>query len=164
MDSINGCLGALGSLFVLLNIFQLYVDKEVKGVSTVYILFFWFWSAFNVFYFRHLGEGLSVAGATCLFIANTLWLGQILYYRIMQAEVLYGIMISYQIECGKHSCQFDDSESMSVAAYFATAVSYKYTNNLLEDMLNHMKKTQVTLTYDSKISRFVFRQGVKECT
>lgn len=83
-DAIHGMFGMAAALFTLLNIFALYYDKEVKGVSVSFVLFMCTLAGWNIFYLSSLGQHIAVAGATCLLITNLTWFGQMVYYLIKE--------------------------------------------------------------------------------
>jgi hypothetical protein len=63
------------------NVHKLYKDKEYKGVSLGPTAFFCAWGAWNLFYYPHLGQWLSFAGGVSIFIANAVWVAQMIYYN-----------------------------------------------------------------------------------
>lgn len=80
-DIINGSFEVLSGCAVLNHCRILYRDKEVKGVSAASTAFFMAWGVWNLFYYPHLDQWLSFMGGVVITIANTLWLGMMLYYR-----------------------------------------------------------------------------------
>lgn len=80
-DIINGIFEALGFAFILPSIWKLSVEKEVRGVSWLHASFFWVWSLWNLHYYPALGQWCSFAGAIMLFVTNTIWVAQLLYYN-----------------------------------------------------------------------------------
>jgi hypothetical protein len=79
-DLFNGCFEFVSSLFCLLNIIQLYKDKQVKGVSIIATTFFMSWGAWNVFFYPFNHLWLSFIGGCFIFLANIIWVGQMFYY------------------------------------------------------------------------------------
>lgn len=80
LDWINALFEVTGGLFIACNIHRLHRDKQVMGVSIVAVVFFAIWGWFNLVYYPVLGQWASAFGAGSVAIANTLWLGQIIYY------------------------------------------------------------------------------------
>lgn len=80
-DTINGLFEGIGSILIWLNIRQLYRDKQTKGVHIAPILFWVLWGFWNLFYYPHLNQWLSFAGGVSVVTANTVWIGQMVYYR-----------------------------------------------------------------------------------
>jgi membrane protein YdbS with pleckstrin-like domain len=80
-DIINGLFEILGGYFIFLHIKTLYKDKEVKGVSWAAVLFFVAWGYWNLYYYPHLGQFISLVGGIVLAAANTVWLTMIIYYK-----------------------------------------------------------------------------------
>lgn len=79
-DLLNGGFEFVGSLMLWRNVLQLYHDKIVRGVHWTATGFFAAWGYWNLFYYPHLAQWWSFAGGVSLVTANTLWLGQMLYY------------------------------------------------------------------------------------
>lgn len=86
IDGIHGCFGVLAILFTLMNIIILAHDKEVKGVCMSFMIFLCIFTGWNIFYLTSLGQDVAVAGAVCLFIANVIWCGQMIYYLILESR------------------------------------------------------------------------------
>jgi hypothetical protein len=79
-DIANGTFEMLGGLFILFSIMKLHGDKQVKGVSYIYLTFFTIWGYWNLYYYPSLGQWWSFVGGVSVVAMNTVWLGQILYY------------------------------------------------------------------------------------
>lgn len=79
-DVVNGAFEILGFFFIIPSIRLLYRQKEVKGISPWHVGFFVSWGYWNLFYYPSLGQTLSFYGAGTLALANTVYLGQLLYY------------------------------------------------------------------------------------
>jgi hypothetical protein len=79
-DLINGCFEACGGLLLWMNVYRLYKDKEFKGVSTVPTAFFMGWGYWNLYYYPAVNCPLSFCGGLVIVAANTVWLGQMVYY------------------------------------------------------------------------------------
>lgn len=79
-DLANALFETFAGLFVLLSIIKLHKEKKVRGVSWVHVAFFWAWGVWNLFYYPHLGQIWSFAGGIAVFAANSVWLGQLLWY------------------------------------------------------------------------------------
>ena len=80
-DLINGFLEFGGGCFLLKNVLQLYRDKSMKGVHWAPTLYFAAWGFWNLYYYPHLGQWVSVAGGIFLVAVNTFWFGQMIYYK-----------------------------------------------------------------------------------
>lgn len=80
MDIINGGFETLGMFFILPSILKLHREKVVRGVSWTHAGFFWTWGAWNLIYYPSLDQWLSWGGGIALFLANTVWLAQLIYY------------------------------------------------------------------------------------
>ena len=79
-DVINGLFEACGSLAVWLNVFALVRDKGYAGTRWPMAAFFTSWGYWNLYYYPHLGQWVSLAGGALLSVANTVGLGLMLYY------------------------------------------------------------------------------------
>lgn len=79
-DVINGLFEAFGTLFVAKSVYQLYKDKEVKGISKLTMTFFTSWGYWNLYYYPSLDQWFSFVAGACLAFTNTIWVGQMLYY------------------------------------------------------------------------------------
>jgi hypothetical protein len=83
-DLINGMFEALGGVTTYLNCWQLYKDKEVKGVvwwlNVVYIS----WGLWNMFYYPHLGQWFSFYGGLVIVSGNCIWIGQVIWYQFIR--------------------------------------------------------------------------------
>jgi hypothetical protein len=79
-DAVNGVYEFMGAPFILMSILKLHRDKRVRGVSWIHVAFFSSWGYWNLFYYPHLNQWCSFFGGVCLVLANTFWLGQIIYY------------------------------------------------------------------------------------
>ena len=79
-DLINGSFEAGGSILLWRNVYQLYLDKQVKGVLGTTTAFFAAWGLWNLFYYYHLSQFMSWYGGMSLVTANVVWVGQFIYY------------------------------------------------------------------------------------
>ena len=79
-DLVNGLFELFGGGFILLSIIKLHKQKLVRGVSWLHVLFFTFWGYWNLFYYPHLGQHLSLLGGIGVVVLNTAWVTQIFYY------------------------------------------------------------------------------------
>lgn len=80
-DVINGSYEFVGSIALWANVYRLYKDKEAKGVTFWATAFFMTWGYWNLYYYPHLDQWWSFAGGLSIVLANTVWLGQMIYYR-----------------------------------------------------------------------------------
>lgn len=79
-DTINGTYEILGGFALAWNCVRTYLDKEIKGISIVSMIFFTSWGYWNLFYYPHLNQWMSTIGAAILVFFNTIWVGQAIYY------------------------------------------------------------------------------------
>ena len=79
-DIINGMFELFGSVLLWRNVWQLYKDKQVKGVHWNATAFFAAWGYWNLYYYPSLEQWWSFWGGVSIVIANTIWLLQMIYY------------------------------------------------------------------------------------
>lgn len=79
-DLINGVFEVGGGFFLLMNVRQMYRDKEVKGVHILPTVFFASWGYWNLFYYSNLSQWFSFFGGIFLVCVNTWWLYLMWYY------------------------------------------------------------------------------------
>lgn len=80
-DLTNGVFEFGGSILLWRNVRQLYIDKKVRGVLGTTNGFFATWGFWNLYYYRHLGQTWSWYGGMSMVIANSIWVGQFIYYH-----------------------------------------------------------------------------------
>ncbi len=85
-DMVNGLFEALGAPFIFLSILKLHRDKQVCGVSWLHAGFFATWGYWNLYYYPHLGQWCSFAGGVFIVLANSIWLGQLIYYSVRSRQ------------------------------------------------------------------------------
>ena len=74
-------------LFLLLSVFVLYNDKEVKGFSAGIFIWYAIWGFWNIYYYSVLDLPLSVLATIFALTANLIYLAQIYYYsKVYPAE------------------------------------------------------------------------------
>lgn len=79
-DLINGAFESSGAFFISTSIVRLHKEKLVRGLHWLQVTFFMSWGYWNLFYYPHLHQWLSFTGGLAIVIANTIWLGQVIYY------------------------------------------------------------------------------------
>ncbi len=79
-DIINGLFELLGTPFILLSVFKLYKEKQVKGVSWLHAGYFTVWGWWNLYYYPYLSQWASTVGCVLIVIANTVWVTLMIYY------------------------------------------------------------------------------------
>lgn len=80
IDIINGMFELFGAPFICLSIYDLYKKKKVRGVSWIHVSYFAVWGYWNLYYYPCLEQWASFVGTITIVAANTVWLGQLLYY------------------------------------------------------------------------------------
>jgi len=83
-DIINASFECFGGVFVIFSIIRLHKEKMVRGISILTVIFFAAWGMWNLFYYPHLGQSLSFIGGVFVTSANTVWLGQVIYYSVTE--------------------------------------------------------------------------------
>jgi len=85
-DFINGGFELVSGLLSTINIFKLYKDKTVKGVSWIPLTFFTIWGMWNLFYYPSLNQWFSFIGGIVIFIVNIIWISMYFYYKKNKLE------------------------------------------------------------------------------
>ncbi len=86
-DLVNGAFELLGSAFILLSVRKLYQDKLVRGVHWMGVAFFASWGYWNLYFYPYLDQWVSFAGGLAIVAANTVWLGQMVYYILAEQRL-----------------------------------------------------------------------------
>lgn len=80
-DRTNAAFEVVGVAAALYNCHILIADGgTVQGVSVLSTAFFSVWGAWNLYYYRYLGQSASQYAAGGLVLANGAWLALYLYY------------------------------------------------------------------------------------
>lgn len=79
-DTTNGTFEFMGGVFLWINCYRLWKDKKVRGVSILVSIFWASWSVWNLYYYPHLGQWASFAGALNIAIPNALWAVMAIHY------------------------------------------------------------------------------------
>jgi hypothetical protein len=79
-DAVNGGFDLAGGAFAALNVYRVWRDRSVAGVSVTAGAFFAVWGYWNIFYYPHLGQWWSFAGGLTVTLANTAWVVLALRY------------------------------------------------------------------------------------
>lgn len=80
-DVINGCFELFGAAAVWRNVAALWKDKQFKGTRIEPNLFFLVWGLWNLYYYPHLGQVLSLIGGIAMVTACFVYTCQLVYYR-----------------------------------------------------------------------------------
>ncbi|HEY7763934.1 MAG TPA: hypothetical protein VIB38_02995 [Aestuariivirgaceae bacterium] len=87
-DHINAVFEILAGGFVLVSVRQILIDKAVAGINLLTCLFFPLWSFWNIFFYDHLGQVLSVLAAVNLAYAETAYFVLLVIYSRPEPENL----------------------------------------------------------------------------
>lgn len=79
-DTVNGLFEFIGGLLMVRNAYQIWKDKQVKGVYWPVWIFFTAWGWWNMYYYPSLGQWLSFSGGALIAAANTVWASLAFYY------------------------------------------------------------------------------------
>jgi len=85
-DVVQGIFQLSAGGFVSLSVWQLHRDKIVRGVSYKHVAFFSVFGFWNLFFFSNYDLWFSFWGSLGVVSMNTIWLCQILYYRIKEYQ------------------------------------------------------------------------------
>jgi len=80
-DQINSGFEFAATAAAIFNIMALLKHREVRGVSIASMASFTVWGIWNMWYYPHLGQTWSAIAAGVLVVANSTWLGLVIYYR-----------------------------------------------------------------------------------
>lgn len=80
-DVINGTFEIVAGALIWMNVRQLHRDKKVRGVHVLPCAFFMLWGYWNLYYYPSLNQWWSFSGGVAVVLANTVWVGQMLYYN-----------------------------------------------------------------------------------
>ena len=86
-DLINGAFEAFGAFFVFNHCRVLRRDRCVRGVSLASTVSFTVWGLWNLYYYPHLGQLLSFCGSLGIVVANSVYIGMIVYYRRQEQRI-----------------------------------------------------------------------------
>ena len=81
IDIINGSFELCSGLFQIMNIYSLYKDKKVRGVSLYPFILFTLWGVWNLYYYPSLNQTFSFIGGIVIVISNIIWLSLAYKYR-----------------------------------------------------------------------------------
>ncbi len=73
-DTINGIFELLGGVLIFANVWKLYKDKCVRGVSWLVMLFFVSWGFWNLYFYPFYDLWISFAGGVMISVANVWWI------------------------------------------------------------------------------------------
>lgn len=79
-DTVNGLFEFGGGLLMYRNAYQIWKDKQVKGVYWPVWVFFTAWGYWNIYYYPSLDQWLSFAGGLLIASGNTIWSALAYYY------------------------------------------------------------------------------------
>ena len=72
-DTVNGLFELFGAFFSWRNAYQLYRDREIKGVYWPSWVFFAGWGLWNLYYYPSLGQWHSFAAGAVLTAGTIVW-------------------------------------------------------------------------------------------
>lgn len=79
-DLINGLFELLGAVAIFGHVRRLLIDRHVAGVSIPATFLFASWGFWNLFYYPHLGQWWSTAGAVAIVTGNVVWIVLMIHY------------------------------------------------------------------------------------
>jgi len=85
-DVINGIFEIIAGILLFRNVQVLHRDKAVRGVSVLPTSFFMAWGYWNLYFYPSLNCDWSFIGGILVVIANTIWVGQMVYYNRENAQ------------------------------------------------------------------------------
>jgi hypothetical protein len=94
-DLINTGFVIGGAIFMFLNCYRLYKDKQTAGFSLLSTLFFAAWNVWGVFLFLSLGLWISLTAQLFVVLAYVIWISQIVYYRRRGKHGLWARLVEW---------------------------------------------------------------------
>jgi hypothetical protein len=79
-DVINASFEMSGGFFLILNVLKLRVDKIVRGISWITVLFFTVWGFWNIYYYAELSQWASWFATMFICFVNCVYTFQLIYY------------------------------------------------------------------------------------
>lgn len=79
-DIVNALFEFGGAVVLWRNVYQLHIDKEVKGVHWLPVAFWSAWGVWNVWYYPHLDQMFSFYAGIFVVLTNLVYLTQMFYY------------------------------------------------------------------------------------
>lgn len=86
-DLINSCFALGGGVAMTFNCVKLFQDKSVRGTSILSGLFFLTWASWNVFFFTHLDQWVSVCTTVVEVGSMVTWVSMAVYYTRREERV-----------------------------------------------------------------------------
>jgi len=80
-DLVNSLFEFGGAIALLFNIRRLLIDRELKGISWLPVLFFTTWGFWNLRFYSNLDQQWSFRGACAIVVANSVWLAMLAYFH-----------------------------------------------------------------------------------
>lgn len=80
-DIINAAFEFMAAIMLARNCWFTYKAKKTEGISILSSIFFCSWGFWNIYFYPHLGQSLSFIAGIMVTVVNTVWVGQMIYYR-----------------------------------------------------------------------------------
>ena len=80
-DLTNGLFELIGSIFLFVNVFRLWIDKKIRGLYWPFSIFFTLWGFWNLYYYPTIGQMFSFVGGIFMSVANLAWIYLAIKYR-----------------------------------------------------------------------------------
>lgn len=88
-DTINALFELGGGIFLFFNVLALYRDKKIHGVRILPTAFFTLWGYWNLYFYPSVNCWLSFVGGCLIVLMNTIWVGQMIYYRKKNKKTIF---------------------------------------------------------------------------
>jgi uncharacterized membrane protein len=79
-DQVNACFEGFGAVLTLLHVRRIWIDREVRGISTLAVVGFFAWGLWNLFYYPFLDQVYSFVAGIFLALANMLYVVLLIRY------------------------------------------------------------------------------------
>jgi Ca2+/Na+ antiporter len=80
-DWVNGGFELFGGIAIWLSVVALYKAKRFEGVSLLHWSVFALWGFWNLFFYSHLNQIVSLIAGINVVVANVVWLALAVYYK-----------------------------------------------------------------------------------
>lgn len=85
-DMLNGGFEFASALLILTNVRQLIIDKRVAGINLWTTALFDLWGVWNLYYYGHLQQWVSLSASVFLTVFNSWWTALAFYYTAKEKK------------------------------------------------------------------------------
>jgi hypothetical protein len=85
-DIINALFELTGGVLLFVNVWRLYRDKKIRGISILPVIVFTAWGFWNLYFYPSVGCVYSFLAGIIVVTANAIWLAQVFYYHAKRSK------------------------------------------------------------------------------